>query len=152
VISPACCGAWKRCVEILSGFGFLFVSVIVVRLEILLWTPEGMALKQALVWMLSAFGCFSCWFQLVGDALGIAGFRWLPRLVQCPGVERSSLFQWTSCGCSVLLASLFLTHPAGTGMLQVNDSSFLPQSLFAKFWNFVLHLSMSLWESLLFDL
>ena len=30
---------------------------------------------------------------LVWDALGIVGFHWLPRQVQCPDVERSSLFR-----------------------------------------------------------
>lgn len=26
--------------------------------------PGGLALKHAFVWMLSGFGCFSCWFGL----------------------------------------------------------------------------------------
>jgi len=62
---PACCGAWKRCGQILSGGSFLFLSMSVVSSESLLQTPEGMALTHALAWMLSAFGSFSCWFGLV---------------------------------------------------------------------------------------
>ena len=42
----------------------MFVSVIVVSLDGLLQTPEGMALKHALVCMLFAFGHFTCWFGL----------------------------------------------------------------------------------------
>jgi len=38
--------------------------VIVVSLDSLLQTPEGMASKHVLVWMMSAFRCFSCWFGL----------------------------------------------------------------------------------------
>jgi len=42
---------------------FLFVLVIVVSSESLLQTPEGMALKQALVWMMFAFAHFSGLFD-----------------------------------------------------------------------------------------
>jgi len=64
VTGHACCGAWKCCGWILSTGIFLFVSVIVDSSDSLLWTPAGMALKHALVWMLSGFRCFSCWFGL----------------------------------------------------------------------------------------
>jgi len=60
VTGPVCCRAWKCWEQILSGGSFLFVSVIVVSSDSLLQTPEGMTLKQALVWMLSAFKQFSC--------------------------------------------------------------------------------------------
>jgi len=60
VTNLACCRAWKWCGCILSGGGLLFVSLIVVSLDMLLWTPEGMALNHTLVWMISVFGHFSC--------------------------------------------------------------------------------------------
>jgi len=49
VTGPACWRAWTCCGRILSSGRFLFVSVIVVCWGSLLWTPEGMALKHALV-------------------------------------------------------------------------------------------------------
>jgi len=64
VTGPAGCRAWKCCGWMLSSHRFLFVSVIVVSLDSLLWTPEGMALKHALAWMLAVSRCFSCWFGL----------------------------------------------------------------------------------------
>jgi len=64
VTGLACCRAWKCCGQILSGDRLLFLSVNVVSLDSLLQNPEGMALKQAMMWMLSAFGHFSCWFGL----------------------------------------------------------------------------------------
>jgi len=69
-----------------------------------------MALKHhALVWLLSAFGLDTSVFCLFLDALGIVSLRWLLKQVQCLSVERSSLFQFTFWGHSVLLAHLFLT-------------------------------------------
>jgi len=96
------------CADFSSG-EFLFVSVIAVILESLLQAPKGMALKHALVWLLSAFGLDTSVFCLFLDALGIVGLGWLPKQVQCLGVERSSLFQFAFWGHSVLLVHLFLT-------------------------------------------
>jgi len=79
VMRPVCCKAWKCCMQTLSGGGFLHVSVIVINSDSLLHTPDGMALKHALVWMLSDFRCFSYWFGLM--------FTWNCRF---PSVDQTS--------------------------------------------------------------
>ena len=60
VMRPACCKACKCCEQILSSGVFLFVSVIVVSSDGLLWMSEGIALKWALVWQIS------CWCTAEG--------------------------------------------------------------------------------------
>jgi len=147
VTSPACCGAWKRCGWILSSVRFLFVSVIVVSSDRFLQTPEGMALKHALVWMPSAFRHFSCWF-----GLRCTRNCRFPLVAQTSSVSRHGkkfpvstdiLGQFCSVGVSLL--DLF-SH-----MLQVNCRQLPPAGLFAEIGNLVLHLSMSLWKSLLLN-
>jgi len=69
-------------------------------------------------WLWSMLWCGCCLrlgasvVGLAWDALGIVGFRWLPRQVQCLGMERSSLFWWIFWGHLVLIVSLFLTYLA----------------------------------------
>jgi len=139
VTGPACCGAWKCCGQILSGGRFLFVSVIVVSLDSLLQTPEGIALKHALVWMPSAFRCFSCWF-----GLRCTRNCRFPLVAQTSSVSR--------CGkkfpvSTDILGSLCFVGNSlldlSSHMLQVNCRWFPPAGLFTEFWNFVLHSSMS---------
>jgi len=136
--------SWKCCVchqHVLSGDGFLFVSVIVVSPCNLFQTPEVMNLKHALAWMWSAFRCFSCWFGL--RCTRNWGFCWIPRQVQCLGVKGSSLFQFVSWGHSVLLASLFLICLATCCRWLVGSFLLLVCSL--SFWDLVLCLSAS-WQ------
>mgnify|MGYP007080222017 CR=1 FL=1 len=110
-IGHAFCTAWKCCGQILSGGRFLFVSVIVVSLDSLLWTPEGMAFKQALVWILSAFGHFSCWFGLRCRHSELHVSVGCPNKfsVQTSVMEKISLFQLMSWGYSASLTFLYLT-------------------------------------------
>jgi len=139
VIGPACWRAWKCCGQILSGGRFLFVSVIVVSSDSLLWTPEGTTLKHALVWMLSAFGCFSCWFGL--RCTRNCRFPLVAQMSSASGcgkkfpVSTDILGSFCSVGNSLLDLS---SH-----MLQVNCGWFPPAGLFNEFWNLVLHSSVS---------
>jgi len=148
VTEPACCGAWKCCGKILSSGRFLFVSVIVVNLGSLLQTSEGMALEHALVCMLLAFRCFSCWFGLkctrnCRSALVDAQTRSVTR----HGMKFPVAIDVLGLFCAVGVSLLDLS----SHMLQVSCRQLPPASLFAEFWNLVLQLSVSPQESLLLN-
>jgi len=148
VTEHACCGAWKCCRWILSGGRFLLVSVIVVSSDSLLQASDGMAVKHALVCMLSAFRCFSCWF----------GFRCTRNCGSPLVVAWTRSVSGHGMKFPVAIDVLGLFHAVGVSLLdlsshtvQASCEQLPPASLFAEFWNFVLHFSASSQESLLLN-
>jgi len=110
----------------------------------LLQTPERMALKHDLVWMLSASRCFSCWFGLRCARNSRFVLVAMTNSVSRHGKKHPVSMDVLGSFCSVVISVLDLS----SHMPQVNCMWFPPAGLFIEFWNVVLHLSMSLQESL----
>jgi len=99
----------------------------VVSLDSLLQTPEGMALKQAMMWMLSAFGHFCCWFGLrctrncrsllVAQTSSVSGH----------GKNFFVLIDTLGLFCAVDISLLDLSGH----MMHVNQMQFSPAAMFA---------------------